>query len=192
MVRNRLIRNTQVASGRGGVDALYEEDRADGTPVWMNPEAMVEMSGAETVREQALAELTEPCRTAYLLVREKVMTYRDVAAKLDISVGTVANYVKNAEQHLASRMLGRRVTSRLPRRVGHRAVAPRRRASGEAPPRRVVSAAHAGATVRSTRTTVKLSQPRQMHAEATALHSRPIANVAEPTSNYERARPPFE
>ena len=189
MVRHRLIRNEDVANGRGGVDARYEEDRADGPPAWMDPAAMVEMKEAETIRERALADLSERCRAAYLLVREEEAPYRDVAAKLGISVGLVAYYVRNAERHLASRVLDRRVPSPSSRSVDHRSAAGRRPASGEAPRRRVPSAPHAGAIVKTTRATVKVARPRQMVSETRLIHARSTAKVAEPKPNYEKASP---
>lgn len=191
IVRRRWMRSLYAGSVRGAIDAQHLQDREDCTPVWMDPEAMLEMSEAETLRATALAELPEGCRTAYLLVREEGATYRDVAAELGISIGLVAHYMRNAERHLISRVLGRRMPLQSSLRVRHRAPARRRLETSEEPRRRVSSARHAGANGTTAGSTVKSARPRQIYAEKSANNARTTANVAEPTPTYEKASSTF-
>jgi hypothetical protein len=191
MVRNRFLRNEGVAIRRDGVDARYEGDRAAGTPEWMESAAMVEIKEAEAIHAQALSELTERCRSAYLLVHEEKMLYRDVATKLGISIGLVANHVRNAQLHLAARILGPGMPSWSTLRAAH--PRPRRRApmTIEPPRRRVTSAPPARAMLKGARPTAKPARPKQIYAEPTATNSRRMAIVAEPTPTYEKASPTF-
>ena len=191
MVRRRWIRNMINAKCRGAADARHLANQNDYEPEWMDSDMMLELSEAETVRAQALAELPERCCTAYLLVREEKATYRDVAAGLGISIGLVANYVKNAERHLTARVLGRRTLSLSSLRSNHRSPDGRRSVAGEAPRRRVVRAGDGGETATTVRATVTSARTRQIFAEMTPNGERTTANVDETTATVEQASPNF-
>jgi len=52
----------------------------------------------------AIRELPEKCREVFLLSREQGLTYKEIAATLDISVKTVENQMGKALKHLYSRI----------------------------------------------------------------------------------------
>ena len=52
----------------------------------------------------AIQELPEKCREVFLLSREQSLTYKEIAATLDISVKTVENQMGKALKHLYSRI----------------------------------------------------------------------------------------
>ncbi|HYH14150.1 MAG TPA: RNA polymerase sigma-70 factor [Flavisolibacter sp.] len=52
----------------------------------------------------AIQELPEKCREVFLLSREQGLTYKEIAATLDISVKTVENQMGKALKHLYSRI----------------------------------------------------------------------------------------
>jgi RNA polymerase sigma-70 factor (ECF subfamily) len=52
----------------------------------------------------AIQELPEKCREVFLLSREQGLTYKEIAATLDISVKTVENQMGKALKHLYARL----------------------------------------------------------------------------------------
>lgn len=52
----------------------------------------------------AIQELPEKCREVFLLSREQGLTYKEIAAALDISVKTVENQMGKALKHLYNRI----------------------------------------------------------------------------------------
>ena len=52
----------------------------------------------------AIQELPEKCREVFLLSREQGLTYKEIAATLDISVKTVENQMGKALKHLYARI----------------------------------------------------------------------------------------
>ena len=52
----------------------------------------------------AIQELPEKCREVFLLSREQGLTYKEIAATLDISVKTVENQMGKALKHLYNRI----------------------------------------------------------------------------------------
>lgn len=53
--------------------------------------------------QYAIQELPEKCREVFLLSREQSLTYKEIAAALDISVKTVENQMGKALKHLYAR-----------------------------------------------------------------------------------------
>jgi len=54
--------------------------------------------------KEAIQELPEKCREVFLLSREQGLTYKEIAATLDISVKTVENQMGKALKHLYARI----------------------------------------------------------------------------------------
>ena len=54
--------------------------------------------------QAAIQELPEKCREVFLLSREQALTYREIAATLNLSVKTVENQMGKALKHLHSRL----------------------------------------------------------------------------------------
>src|SRR5258705_1483177 len=70
------MRGEQHRAERG---AQYLDEREAQTPMWMDPEAIVEERENETLYRRALSELPARCREAFLLVRDEGVSCRDAA-----------------------------------------------------------------------------------------------------------------
>jgi len=92
------------ATGAGGEDAqaqlsLLPDARGDGSPF--------DTARAKEVEEavgRAVAELSEKLRAAFVLARYQHLPYAEIAAILDIPVGTVKSRVALAERLLRARL----------------------------------------------------------------------------------------
>lgn len=83
------------------VESPCPEDHPASAPT---PEAAAESSRRFRRFEDALGELPEPCRRAFLLSRFQGMTHTDIATCLGISKKTVERYIARAAEHCASRL----------------------------------------------------------------------------------------
>ena len=187
MVRRKFMWGLRGASGRKARDAQHLDERTACPPMWMDPAVTLEMKEAEALRAQALAELPERCRAAFLLVRNEGVTHREVAARLGISLRLVASHVVNAERHLASRVLDAGAPTKAPPSMGRR---PRRRrlaTRGEVRPREVVRARRDGSTPNGTCPSVNAARTRQVLAETSLTYGRTTAIVDETTPTFEQA-----
>jgi RNA polymerase sigma-70 factor (ECF subfamily) len=90
---------------RGMREAQYIEELNRQTPEWMDPAHRCEQQDEELRRTQALEELPEACRSAFLLVREQRTTHREAARRLGLSKALVTKHVARAEKHLADHLL---------------------------------------------------------------------------------------
>jgi RNA polymerase sigma-70 factor (ECF subfamily) len=55
--------------------------------------------------QQALNELPEPFRTPLILYYFEEFSYRDIAAQMDVALGTVMSRLARAKAHLRARLL---------------------------------------------------------------------------------------
>jgi RNA polymerase sigma factor (sigma-70 family) len=125
MVRNKSLDARRRAAHRRALGPQYGAERDEAPPSWMQPDALLEERENEIRLRRALGELPAQCRAAFVLVRTEEATYREAAKQLGISVGLLAKHVRNAERHLAARLLGRRGWNDTPPSVLRRR--PRRR-----------------------------------------------------------------
>jgi RNA polymerase sigma-70 factor (ECF subfamily) len=80
------------------------------------PEPLPDIDPAQL--QQALNELPEPFRTPVILYYFEDFSYRDIAAHMDVALGTVMSRLARAKAHLRARLLpGRREAIPLPART---------------------------------------------------------------------------
>jgi RNA polymerase sigma-70 factor (ECF subfamily) len=91
-VRN-LWRATQ---RRAALDRAYLEMRSSAMPSWAEPGADLEARELSQRIEDVLAQMPSGMREAFLLVREEELSYKEAAARLGISVGTVHTQLSRA------------------------------------------------------------------------------------------------
>jgi len=101
--REKLARRP-FAVGTGGDDAqaqlsLVADARRDGAPA-----EVARASEVEEALGRAVAELSEKLRAAFVLARYQRLPYAEIAAILDIPVGTVKSRVALAERQLRARL----------------------------------------------------------------------------------------
>ncbi len=91
-VRN-LWRATQ---RRAALDRAYLEMRSSAMPAWAQPGADLEARELRERIEDVLAQMPSAMREAFLLVREEELSYKETAARLGITVGTVHTQLSRA------------------------------------------------------------------------------------------------
>lgn len=114
MTRRKLSRLKEKTNNLREREEQFMAERTARCPAWMNPAHEVEQREEEVTRAQALEELPEKCRNAFLLVREHGVTHRAVARRLGISLGLVVKHVARAERHLADRLIHVRTWNATP------------------------------------------------------------------------------
>lgn len=105
MTRHKLSTLRVKKNNRKEREEQFMAERSARCPEWMDPARRFEEREEVLIRAQALEELPEKCRSAYLLVREEGVTRREVARRLGISFGLVVNHVARAERQLADRLI---------------------------------------------------------------------------------------
>jgi RNA polymerase sigma-70 factor (ECF subfamily) len=91
-VRN-LWRATQ---RRAALDRAYLEMRSSAMPAWAQPGADLEARELRERIEDVLTHMPSAMRETFLLVREEELSYKETAARLGISVGTVHTQLSRA------------------------------------------------------------------------------------------------
>jgi RNA polymerase sigma-70 factor (ECF subfamily) len=81
---------------RASTEREYVESRSSRTPVWAQPDASLEESELRERIEETLARMPAGMREAFLLVREDELAYKEAAARLGVTVGTVHTQVSRA------------------------------------------------------------------------------------------------
>jgi RNA polymerase sigma-70 factor (ECF subfamily) len=114
MTRHKLLTLKVKKKNRKEREEQFMAERSARCPEWMNPARGCEQREEELIRAQALEELPENCRSAFLLVRDEGATRREVARRLGISFGLVVNHVARAERHLADRLINVRPWNATP------------------------------------------------------------------------------
>ena len=77
-------------------------------PVWMEPDKVLDERDTQVLFRRALSELPARCRAVFTFIRDGRGSYRDAAARFEISVGLVVADMRRAERHLAARLLEKR------------------------------------------------------------------------------------
>src|SRR5262245_2588630 len=89
-----------------GDDALGADPAAPAAPAAGAPEAHARREELAEALSRAIAGLSETLRAVFVLVRIEGHSYADVAAVLDVPVGTVKSRMAAAEAYLRERLKG--------------------------------------------------------------------------------------
>jgi RNA polymerase sigma factor (sigma-70 family) len=99
-VINRLREVWRAGRRRKTIEALYHEERVAVAPAWTRPDSGLESRELHEAIEGAIASLPHTQREVLLLVRRDQRSYKEVAAQLNISVGTVHTHLSRANAKL--------------------------------------------------------------------------------------------
>ena len=104
MVRCRAADRLRREQRRAARESTYARERVDRRPAWMCPAAAFDESEVQRFRESTLYELKEPCRRAFVMVREEQVTVARAAEALSVSRTTIRSYVVSAERSFRRRL----------------------------------------------------------------------------------------
>jgi RNA polymerase sigma-70 factor (ECF subfamily) len=95
-VTSRLRNLWRASQRRAATDRAYIDMRAASTPAWANPAAGVEAEELRVCIRKALDRMPPSMRETFLLVRDEELSYKETAARLGVSVGTVHTQLSRA------------------------------------------------------------------------------------------------
>jgi RNA polymerase sigma-70 factor (ECF subfamily) len=95
-VTRRLRNFWRSRARRSAAEGAYQELRSGATPGWAQPGAEIETGELQTRVTEALAAMPPAMREVFLLIREKELSYKEVAAHLGVSTGTVHTQLSRA------------------------------------------------------------------------------------------------
>ena len=95
-VTSRLRNTSRGVQRRAARDGKYLEIQSHGIPDWTQPGSDLEASELHAYLEAAVANMPTAMRDTFLLVREAELSYKDAAAHLGVSVGTVHTQLSRA------------------------------------------------------------------------------------------------
>jgi RNA polymerase sigma factor (sigma-70 family) len=89
------------AAGHISIDDATEVDVMSHAP---SPEHVTQGRQELVIVEAAIAELSPKCRAAFLMVRFEGRSYKDVAARMGLSVKSIEYYIRQALTHIRVRV----------------------------------------------------------------------------------------
>jgi RNA polymerase sigma factor (sigma-70 family) len=95
-VTSRLRNLWRANQRRAATDRAYLEMRSTRTPAWADPAAGVEAEELRARIREALDGMPPAMRQTFLLVRDEELSYKEAAARLGVSVGTVHTQLSRA------------------------------------------------------------------------------------------------
>src|SRR5688500_5018601 len=95
-VTSRLRNLWRATQRRAALDRAYVEMRSTAMPAWAQPGAELEARELRERIEDCLTHMPSAMRETFLLVREEELSYKETAARLGISVGTVHTQLSRA------------------------------------------------------------------------------------------------
>jgi RNA polymerase sigma-70 factor (ECF subfamily) len=95
-VTSRLRNLWRTRDRRAALDREYLEMRSRTAPAWVQPGDELEARELRQRLERVLAEMPSAMRQAFLLVREEELSYKEAAARLGVTVGTVHTQLSRA------------------------------------------------------------------------------------------------
>jgi RNA polymerase sigma-70 factor, ECF subfamily len=95
-VTSRLRNLWRATQRRAALDRAYLEMRATAMPAWAVPGSELEARELRERIDEVLMRMPTAMREAFLLVREEELSYKETAARLGVSVGTVHTQLSRA------------------------------------------------------------------------------------------------
>jgi RNA polymerase sigma-70 factor (ECF subfamily) len=95
-VTSRLRNFWRATQRRAAAEGAYHEMWAGATSTWAQPGAEMEARELQTRIEAAVAAMPPAMRDVFVLVRGRELSYREAAARLGVSVGTVHTQLSRA------------------------------------------------------------------------------------------------
>jgi RNA polymerase sigma factor (sigma-70 family) len=95
-VTSRLRNSIRAANRRAARDGTYLQSHAPTIPTWAEPGTTLEASELRARLRRVLGDMPPAMRDAFLLVRDQGLTYKQAAARLGVSVGTVHTQLSRA------------------------------------------------------------------------------------------------
>ena len=95
-VTSRLRNLWRASQRRAATDRAYLDMRSARTPAWADPAAGVEADELRACIRDALDRMPPAMRQTFLLVRDEELSYKQAAARLGVSVGTVHTQLSRA------------------------------------------------------------------------------------------------
>ena len=95
-VTSRLRNLWRASQRRAATDRAYLDMRAATAPSWADPASALEAEELAGHIDDALARMPRAMRDAFLLVRDEELSYKETAARLGVSVGTVHTQLSRA------------------------------------------------------------------------------------------------
>jgi RNA polymerase sigma factor (sigma-70 family) len=99
-VSNRLSNVRRTADRRAAADRIHLDDRATEQPLWATPDATAEQHELLDVIDATIGDMPDAMRAVFLGLRRDGLSYRDVAQRLGIGVGTVHTQLARANARL--------------------------------------------------------------------------------------------
>jgi RNA polymerase sigma-70 factor, ECF subfamily len=104
-VTSRLRNAWRASQRRAATDRAYLDMRGTRTPAWADPAAGIEAEELRACIREALNAMPRGMREIFLLVRDEELSYKQAAARLGVSVGTVHTQLSRANALLRERVL---------------------------------------------------------------------------------------
>lgn len=95
-VTSRLRNLWRATQRRAAIDRAYIEMRAASTPAWADPASGIEADELRACIRRALERMPKAMRETFHLVRDEELSYKETAARLGVSVGTVHTQLSRA------------------------------------------------------------------------------------------------
>jgi len=95
-VTSRLRNLWRANQRRAATDRVYLEMRSARAPAWADPAAGVEAEELRACIRGALDRMPRAMRETFVLVRDEELSYKEAAARLGVSVGTVHTQLSRA------------------------------------------------------------------------------------------------
>jgi RNA polymerase sigma-70 factor, ECF subfamily len=95
-VTSRLRNLWRTNQRRAATDRAYLDLRSTSTPSWADPAAGVEADELRARIREALERMPRGMRETFVLVRDEELSYKEAAARLGVSVGTVHTQLSRA------------------------------------------------------------------------------------------------
>jgi RNA polymerase sigma-70 factor (ECF subfamily) len=95
-VTSRLRNLWRASQRRAATDRAYLEMRSTRTPAWADPAAGVEAEELRARIREALERMPRAMRETFLLIRDEELSYKEAAARLGVTVGTVHTQLSRA------------------------------------------------------------------------------------------------
>jgi RNA polymerase sigma factor (sigma-70 family) len=104
LVADHLVDRRRKRIRRKDHDGEHLRVRTVTTPTWVSPDRSNDEEVNDAIARRLIDQLPARCRTAHCLIREDGWSYKDTAALLGVSVGTVHTYIGRAQRRLRTEL----------------------------------------------------------------------------------------